>query len=248
MVSNPSSRNLKCILAYTGTKYFGFQKTKMGPSIEAELESALETILQHPIKIQAASRTDQGVHAEGQVINFFTHKDIDLSRLYVSMRGLLPKDISPLKVTEEKTNFHPTLDVRGKEYHYWVCNTPTQIPFHNAFSWHVYDSLNLYKMKIAATALIGSKDFSALTNEKYEDPIRTVRRIEIFPEGNRLRFEIEGDHFLYKMVRNIVGTLIHIGSGKIPLQDLLGLLEQKQRKKMGITAPAHGLFLKQVFY
>ncbi len=249
MASNQSSlSNVKCLLAYNGRNYFGFSTTNKQKSVERELQTALEKIFQHPVKIQAASRTDRGVHAEGQVINFTTTAPLNLSKLHLSLRSLLPKDISPLELSIEEPNFHPTLDAKGKEYHYWVCNVPTQLPFHSPFSWHVYSPLDLPKMEFAARSLVGTKDFSALSNLSYTNPIRTIRRIELFPEGNRLRFEVEGDNFLYKMVRNIIGTLIDIGTEKITLESFSTLLETKDRRFAGVTAPAHGLFLKRVFY
>ncbi len=242
-------KNLKCLLAYDGTRYFGFQKTKMGPSIEEALQNALETILQHPIQIQGASRTDRGVHAKGQVINFFTSRDPDLNTLYASMRSLLPSDISPLELTWEDETFHPTVDAKSKEYTYLICNSATQLPFHRAFSWHFYYPLDLDIMGRAAKELEGKHDFTAFSNLRYDDPVRHVENItiETLPEG-RLEFRIQGTHFLYKMVRNIVGTLAYIGCGEIALADLSPILKSRDRRLAGITAPAHGLYLKRVFY
>jgi tRNA pseudouridine38-40 synthase len=150
-----TSKNLKLLLSYDGTSYLGWQKTAMGPSIEEELEKALSQILQHPVALQAASRTDAGVHAEGQVVNFFTEKEI----LQKSINGVLPKDISVLKLEEAHEAFHPTIDCRGKEYHYFVCTGNTQLPFHRRFSWHFNFPLEVEKMKKAAALLVGKHDF-----------------------------------------------------------------------------------------
>ncbi|MDN3506880.1 MAG: tRNA pseudouridine(38-40) synthase TruA [Simkaniaceae bacterium] len=240
--------NYKCHLSYSGTHYHGFQKTKMGPSIEELLQKALEKILQEPIKLQAASRTDSGVHAEEQVCNFFAN-DTDLHILYGSLRSLLPKDIAPLKLEKMPAEFHPTLNAKGKEYHYYICNQPTQVPFYREFSWHVPLPLDLREMDLATQKIEGKHDFSAFTNTRYEDPIRHVRKIAIEPLGkNRFRISIQGDNFLYKMVRNIVGTLVHIGQGKIAVSDLPSILKAGDRRLAGMTAPAHGLFLHRVFY
>jgi len=152
-----STYNFKCTVAYLGTDYFGFQKTKMGPSIEEEIQKTLEKILQHPVKIQGASRTDRGVHAEGQVINFFTHREVDPHKLYGAMRSLFPSGIVPLELNQVENSFHPTLDAKSKEYHYTICNTPTQIPLHSPFSWHVHHPLDLEKMNQASELLIGKK-------------------------------------------------------------------------------------------
>src|SRR3569832_1557498 len=155
-------KNIKLVLAYDGTAYLGWQKTEMGPSIEEELLKVLEQILQHPVKLQAASRTDAGVHAEGQVVNFFTEKNTD--RLLRGCNGLLPEDIRVLKVEEMPDRFHPTLGATGKEYHYSVCLGPTQLPFQRKFSWHFVKPVDVQKMREAAQFLIGRHDFSALTN------------------------------------------------------------------------------------
>lgn len=242
-------KNIKGLIAYSGKRYFGFQKTKTGPSIEEELQKGLEQILQHPVTIQAASRTDRGVHAEGQVFNFFLKKEIGLKKLQQGLRSVLPRDISPLHLEEMPPSFHPTLDAKAKEYHYTVCNGPIQLPFHLEFSWHVHPLLDLFSMQEAGLHLLGRRDFSAFSNMKYKDPVRTVEEIRIEQRGeNRLVIVIKGDHFLYKMVRNIAGTLIYAGMGKIDPGEIPLILASGRRELAGVTAPAHGLCLKRVFY
>jgi len=242
-------KNLKLIVAYEGTAYLGWQKTEIGPSIEEELQKVLQQILQHPVKLQAASRTDAGVHAEAQVVNFFTTKEVVLDRLKNSINGLLPADIRIVGIEMMPENFHPTLEAKGKEYHYTICSGPTQLPFHRNFSWHFFKPLDLKKMREAASFLIGKHDFSALTNEKQEDNVREVFHIEIEEmEPTRLRIRVAGNHFLYKMVRNIVGTVVYAGCGMLRLEDVRSLLESKNRSAAGMTAPAHGLTLKKVYY
>jgi tRNA pseudouridine38-40 synthase len=241
-------KNIKLILAYEGTRYLGWQKTAMGLSIEEELEKALAQILQHPVKLQAASRTDAGVHAEGQVVNFFTESEMPLDKLQKSLNSLLPKDISVLKIEEAPEAFHPTLDCRGKEYHYSVCTGSTQLPFHRQFSWHFSYPLDLEAMQKAAEALLGKHDFSAFTNEKQEDNVREIFAIQIEPLDGRLKIRVSGNNFLYKMVRNIVGTLLYAGCGKLPWQEVPSIIASKDRTRAGVTAPAHGLVLKEVIY
>lgn len=242
-------RNFKLIIAYEGTRFLGWQKTSMGPSVEAELEKALSQILQHPARLQAASRTDAGVHAEGQVINFFTEKKIPPERLQKSLNALLPKEISVLEVAPMPLSFHPTLDNRGKEYHYFACLGTSQLPFHRHFSWHFPYPVDIDAMKQAAKSLEGWYDFSAFTNEKQTDHIREIFKIEIFPlPVNRLKICVSGNRFLYKMVRNIAGTLLYVGCGKISPEEIGNILQSQDRTRAGVTAPAHGLVLKQVFY
>lgn len=247
MESPPFS--IKCEIAYAGTHYYGFQKTSMGPTIEEELEKALSQILQHPITIQAASRTDRGVHAEGQVIQFTTSKTPNLHTFYASLRSLLPPDIVPLKLELVSPTFHPSLDSLGKEYHYFLCENEAQLPQNRDYSWHVHTPLNIADMQKASRLLIGTHDFSSFTTLAYDDPIRTLKHIGIKPiEEGRYLISITGDNFLYKMVRNLVGTLVHIGQGKIPLSNLPHILKSQDRRLAGVTAPPHGLFLKRVFH
>ncbi len=245
--------NLKLIIAYDGTHYLGWQKTRMGQSIEAALQKTLEQILQHPIHLQAASRTDAGVHADGQVVNFLTTKTPDLFQFQISLNSLLPKDIVVLNVEEMPPSFHPTLDCKGKEYHYYISHGPTQRPQHRFYAWHVPYALNLSLIQEAIPTLIGTHDFAAFCNFKnnahYADTIRRIDNLNVEEfEDHRILFKIEGNHFLYKMVRNIVGTLISVGRGKIGGETIPQILQSKLRTQAGMTAPAHGLFLKQVFY
>lgn len=248
------ANNIRLKVAYDGRHYLGWQKTAMGPSIEEELQKVVEQILQEPIALQAASRTDAGVHATGQIVNFHTNKTaLSLDKLMIGLNSLLPKDIAVLSVEEAPANFHPTLDCQSKEYHYEICYGTAQIPQHRYYSWHYPFALSVYKMKDAAEFFIGSHDFSAFCNVKknstYESYVRTILSIKIIELGHdRLRFEIRGNNFLYKMVRNLVGTLVYVGCGKIALEEIEGILTKKDRTLAGMTAPAHGLCLYRVYY
>ena len=239
------------ILSYDGTEFLGWQESIDGITIEETLRKTLETIYQHPIILQAASRTDRGVHAEHQVVNYITEKSLDLTRLKFSLNQLLPKTIRVQTIEEAPETFHPTLEAIGKEYHYHLCMSPVQSPFHRHFSWHIANPLNLDLMREGATSFIGTHDFLTFCNAitpMPKDTTRTVTRLEIIEEGPSLRFEIEGTSFLYKMVRNLVGTLVYLGLGKLSLDEVKTLLENKDRKLAGMTAPAHGLTLKKVSY
>lgn len=223
--------NIKLTLSYHGTPFLGWQKTKTGPSIEQHLQQALHTLLEHKVVLQAASRTDAGVHAKGQIVNFNSSHMPDQSAL----NALLPEEIRVLEMTRAEDTFHPTIDAKGKEYHYLITNHPFQLPFDLDCAWHFPYLLNLELMKKAAKELIGTHDFSSFCNQSPsnpEDKTRTLTQIAIHPTQDGFRFEIKGHSFLYKMVRNLVGNLAYIGAGK--------------SKKM--TAPAHGLTLKKVYY
>lgn len=247
------SNNIVLEIAYEGTQFLGWQKTMMGSSIEGTLQFVIEQILQHPVTLQAASRTDAGVHAKGQIVNFFTPKQLNFDQFKKSLNALLPKSIIVLNVFKAPASFHPTLSSAGKEYRYYVCNGVTQLPWHQNFSWHTYYPLDLEKMKKASLLLLGTHDFGSFCNvkknETYTNTVRTLSSIEISSlEEMRLCFKIIGTSFLYKMVRNIVGTLVYIGRGKLTLCDLSKLLKTTDRTQAGITAPSCGLFLTKVFY
>ncbi len=235
-----NQNSYKAKVAYDGTRYFGWQKTKEGPSIQEEFEKALHRITGEKILPEASSRTDRGVHAEGQVIQFVLAKERLEERLQGGLNAVLPTDIRVLEV--EKKKFHPTLDALGKEYHYRICQGTVQDPTLRLYSWHFHYPIDPIKIEKAAQSLLGTHDFSAFSNDPEKDPVCTLESIAF--DGTF--FRIRGDRFLYKMVRNLVGTLLYIGCGK--LTDVFSILKSKDRKQSGITAPAHGLYLHKVFY
>lgn len=250
----PSLRSFKIVCAYLGTYYFGWQETKEGPSVENAIVKALEQVLRHKIELQAASRTDRGVHAEAQVIQFYTSRDdICTNKLRYALQGLLSPYIAIRLIEEMPVSFHPTLDVQSKEYRYYLCLNRVQLPFFRDISWHMPGLLHLDAMREGMKQLTGCHDFRAFCNHRktlrYTDYTRTIFRLYDQPlPHNRLCIVIQGDHFLYKMVRNMVGTLAQIGKGTFSLDSLSDKLLSKDRKEMGVTAPAHGLFLHSVNY
>lgn len=275
MNSDPSTplaqnrRNIKLVISYFGAAYVGWQKAKpthavrdKTPSIEETLEESLTKILQYPVKLQAASRTDANVHAEGQVVNFFMEKpyahrtvksgDNDLTRLKFVLNCMLPSDIAVISAEEMPIDFHPTLDSIKKEYWYHICNSPAQLPFHRHTSWHFPYPIDIEVMRKASLDFIGTHDFSAFCNElKLSDrePICHLEKIEIIElPHKRIRIVLCGDRFLYRMARNIAGTLAHIGCGKLRPNKVREILNNKDRRQAGITAPGFGLILKKVYY
>ncbi|MBS4168747.1 tRNA pseudouridine(38-40) synthase TruA [Parachlamydia sp. AcF125] len=245
--------NIRLTISYDGGRFLGWQKTSIGPSIEESLENALRQILQETIALQAASRTDAGVHAHEQVVNFFTAKSLDLRRLSKSLNGLLPKDIVVLDAQLAPHNFHPTLDCLSKEYRYSISTGPIQSPDRRFYAWHCPGFLDKELMQKAAMHLAGVHDFSAFCNfkknEGYTHYVREVSSIQICEtSSDDFYFQVIGKSFLYKMVRNIVGTLIYVGKGKLQCDDLPLLLKGGDRTKIGMTAPAHGLTLYRLSY
>lgn len=241
-------RNLKLTVAYDGTDFLGWQKTPMGPSIEAALENAASTILRHPVQLQAASRTDAGVHASGQIVNLFTPSHLSLDKLKKGINALLPPSISIVSIEEAPASFHPTLDAQGKTYLYSVCLGPAQLPIHRRFSWHFGYPLDLKKMEKAAALLEGKHDFSAFTNELRNDNRREIFHIDLVPLKSQLKIRVSGNNFLYKMVRNIAGTLLYVGCEKLSEHAIPAIIASKDRTRAGVTAPAHGLTLQCVIY
>ena len=159
-------RNIVLTIAYDGTRYFGWQKTKDGPSIEEELEHAVQKIVQHPTALQGASRTDRGVHANGQVVNFLCAKDVELYALQYSINALLPDDIRVLAIDEKALSFHPTLDASSKIYYYNIATAKVLHPLLRFTHWHYPCTPDIVSMEKAARALIGKKDFSSLRNDR----------------------------------------------------------------------------------
>lgn len=241
--------NYQLILSYDGTGYFGWQKTSTGPSIQEELEKALFRITGEAATPEAASRTDRGVHAEGQSVQLSLQKPRAPALLLRGLNAVLPPSIRVTGARAASPDFHATLDAAGKLYHYRLCLGPVQDPLHRLYSWHFRYPLSLDLMEQAAENLLGTHDFTAFANEPEENPLCTLEAIafEKLPYS-RLQIAVRGNRFLYKMVRNLAGTLIYIGAQKLPPDAIPAILASRDRKAAGITAPAHGLFLSRVFY
>ncbi len=239
----------RAVIAYDGTHYFGWQSTKTGPSIQETLSQAILHATQETVIPEAASRTDRGVHAEAQVIAFPLQKPWDPQKLLRALNAHLPEDIRIFSLTSDSPDFHPTLSAKEKQYHYHISSIPFQHPIHRLYAWHLHTELNLPLMEKAIPLLLGTHDFSSFTSGPIKNPICTLSSITL-PQGapGALKIALQGDRFLYKMARTIVGTLVYIGQKKLPPNQILELLQKKDRTMGGMTAPAHGLFLHKVLY
>jgi len=244
----PNKSNIKLIIAYDGSNYLGYQDNRTGETIENSLRKALEKILQEKIILQAASRTDKGVHANGQVVNFFSSRTIELDNLVFRLNQCLQKDIRILSAKKMPPSFHPTLEAKAKTYIYYINTQKICSPHLNKISWHIFKKLNIEAMKDSARYLIGEKDFRAFTNRVEENNVREILDIQLTYKDPLIIIQVYGVSFLYKMVRNIVGTLLYVGLEKFKANEVRDILASKDRKQAGPTAPAHGLFLDSVKY
>lgn len=247
--------NIKLVIAYDGTNYLGWQKTPTGDSIEGALSRALSTALRFAPQLQAASRTDAGVHAHCQVVNFIMESPPpDFGKLRHSLNALLPRDIRICEASLAAESFHPTLDCRGKEYRYFLCFAPIRLPHRRLYCWHRPNAaVSPAAIETAAQQLVGSHDFSAFCNirkqQNYKTTVRTIDSIRCEEaEHGECCLIIRGNNFLYKMVRNIVGTLVYIAEGRLAAEELPEILAGRKRANAGITAPACGLTLYKTFF
>ncbi len=243
----------KLTIAYDGTAYSGWQIQNNAVSIQSLLEAALATALRAPTPVFASGRTDAGVHAKAQVAHFTSEIAPDLKRLHLSLNGILPDDIRILSVEEASPDFHARYSAVSKEYHYHLHLERTTDPFKRLYAYHDYSPLDLEKMKEAAKYFIGTHDFTTFANEASKgsaakNPVRTITRLDICHEPGGIRLEFEGDGFLYKMVRNITGTLLDVARGKITTSSIPQLFEAKDRSLAPPAAPSRGLFLVKVNY
>ncbi len=243
----------KILLAYDGTQYGGWQVQNNSTAIQALLENALATILRAPIAVTGAGRTDAGVHALGQVAHFTHEESLDLFRTQGSLNGLLPPDIRVLELQTAPEDFHARYSAKSKIYHYHLHLDRVMSPFLRLYRHHVNFPIDLKELRTAAKLFIGIHDFSAFANQASagaaaKNPIRTITRLDAIPQEGGLRLEFEGDSFLYKMVRNITGTLLDACRGKIDMEQIPEIFASKDRRLAGGVAPPQGLFLVKVNY
>ena len=242
-------RNIKLTLEYEGSRFFGFQRQKDKPTIQSELEKALSQLFNHRMKISAAAgRTDSGVHAKAQVVNFKTDSRLPLEQIQKGLNALLPHEIAVKKIEKVPLDFHARYSARAKTYEYLVWNSQIRSPLLNGRVYPFRYPLDLAKMKRAAGILVGRRDFKAFqaSGSSAKTSVRSLRRLAIEREGEMIRFIVEADGFLYHMVRNLVGTLLEIGRGKLSLKEFEKILKSSRCKSP--TAPARGLTFTAVQY
>ncbi len=243
-------KNICLVVAYDGTDFHGFQRQTNAPSIQRCLEEALSAIFQSPITIYGAARTDAGVHARGQVVNFYGEGSIPTEKIPYAMKGYLPREIAVLSAQEMPDRFSVRHDNKGKHYCYSIVNSPIHDPFLLRYAWFVRKPLDRAVMESGAEILTGTHDFSAFEGQNTTpmNPVKTIYAIKLSSAGSILRIHVVGDGFLYHMVRNIAGGLVDLGLHKVTPEEFAAILAGKDRTKLGATAPAQGLCLEEIFY
>lgn len=246
-------------LSYLGTNYCGYQVQPNGVTVQQKLNEAAKQLFGYDCDIVGCSRTDSGVHANEFCATVTKKKEnslctnIPTEKIPQALTHWLPEDISVFAAEEVCEDFHPRYDVKYKEYVYKIWNSPVRDPFTQGRAWHCpkkIDNEGLSRMKRAAAQYVGRKDFSSFmaADSKVEDTVREVFEAEVEREGNLITFRVRADGFLYNMVRIFVGTLIDVAYGKLDPEDIPKIIEQKDRRAAGSTAPPHGLYLNKVEY
>lgn len=244
-------RNFKIGLTYDGSRYKGWQRLRNTDStIQGKLENVLSCMLGTDVEVIGSGRTDAGVHAVGQVANFYAETGMTCKEIMQYLREYLPEDIGVCSVEEVDARFHSRLSAVRKTYEYRIWNSEEPCVFQRRQMWVIPEKLDVPAMEEAAKLLCGTHDFLAFCSNKHfkKSSVRTVEKIEILSHGEELRFSVTGNGFLYNMVRIMVGTLVEIGLGRRPKDSIPDIFESGKRENAGPMAPAHGLYLMEVQY
>jgi len=237
------------LIEYDGSAYCGYQKQKNGPTVQEELERAIGLVSDNVVTVLAAGRTDSGVHALGQVIAFdlqWKHGSGDLMR---AMNAKLPDDIAVVGMSEKRADFHPRFDAKRRTYQYHIYNQSIRSPMRRIVSWHVNQPLDIESMNMAAESIIGQHDF--VTFGQAPSGRNTVRQVFMAKwqaQNGLLKFTIEANAYLFRMVRSLVGSMKVVGEGSWSVEEFKDALKAKERGRSAKTAPPQGLFLTAVSY
>ena len=247
-----SLQRFRLTIAYDGTAYAGWQVQPGDVTVQGTIEAELQELVKADVKLHGSGRTDQGVHAHGQVAHVDLQTRMDASALLRALNSRLPADIRVLNVRTVKPDFHARRSDVAKEYRYFVWNGPILPPDRRLYAAHIYRSLNVSAMQQAATHFVGEHDFASFTanpNREIYTTVRTIMLFSIRKQGPLICFRVRGSGFLYKQVRSMVGFLLCVGKGEEPpeaVQELL--LHRSPRTARVPTAMSKGLFLWQVWY
>lgn len=262
------AKNIKLTIEYDGTNFHGWQtqatrnkshiqtKRRAQRTVQEEIEKVLKNIFKRNLKLIGSGRTDSGVHAFGQVAHFKVNTSMSVIEIQNALNANLPDDIAIIQVEDAPLNFHAQYSVKSKTYRYTILNATARCAQQRHFCLHYPYTLNIRRMREEAKDLVGRKDFKSFTASdpakrkanKREDTVRTIKRLAITRKGDNLIIEIEATGFLYKMVRNIIGTLLDVGRGKLTKGSIKQILAEKNRHAAGNTAKPKGLALIRVRY
>jgi tRNA pseudouridine38-40 synthase len=243
-------RTLKLVLEYDGFEYCGWQVQEDVPTIQGVLEEALTTILGQRVRVQGAGRTDAKVHALGQVASFQCASSLPTAALQRGLNSLLPRDVVVYDVQDAPADFHARFSARGKVYAYRILNRPVRAPLRLRYVWHLPHTLDVPAMMVAGTFLQGTHDFASFqaTGSAVNTTERTLTALTITREDDEVVLSCTANGFLRHMVRNIVGTLVEVGHGtRMPI-DIKRIIDGRDRRLAGATAPPQGLYLVKVLY
>ncbi|MEE8169332.1 MAG: tRNA pseudouridine(38-40) synthase TruA [Phycisphaerae bacterium] len=245
-------RNIRMIVAYDGADFHGWQRQPEVRTVQECLEAAVRRVVRHPTDLIGAGRTDAGVHARGQVANFKTDCSIPVRNLHHAIGHRIPKDMTIDHLDEAPLAFHAQHSAKSKCYRYRVYNASRRpvAELLQRYAYHCWFPLDLERLRAAAAVLVGKHDFSAFASagNVRTHNVRTITRIAVFRAGYEVQLDVEGDGFLYNQVRNMVGTLIEVGRGHWPVEQMVEILAGRDRRLAGPTAPAAGLCLQWVRY
>lgn len=245
-------RNIKLVVAYDGTNYHGWQRQAEGiDTVQQRVEEAARGVVRHPVTVLGAGRTDAGVHATGQVANFYTSNfSVPLTGLRRAMNSRLPADVAVRSAVEVPEGFHASRSAVGKTYRYRIYTAPIRPVLEAGQVYHCWRPLDVGAMQEAASRLTGTHDFAgfATSAERRSDTVRTVWRCEVCRAEDEVHVTVRGDGFLYNMVRIIAGTLVEVGRGRRGPERIDRILDSRDRQDAGPTAPPGGLYLVCVHY
>lgn len=244
-------RNLKITIEYDGTRYKGWQK-QVGDisTIQDKIEKVLSKMTGEDIQVIGCGRTDTGVHAENYIANFKTNSELSVEMMLSYLYEYLPEDIVVKALKDTSERFHARYNVKSKTYVYRINNNKFRNVFNRKYFYHIDEELNIKEMRSATEFLIGTHDFQSFTSlkPKTKSTVRTINYINITENDGLIEMEVNGNGFLWNMVRIIAGTLLEVGKGNLKVKDVEKILNEKKRSESGPIAQAKGLTLKEVNY
>lgn len=243
-------RNIKLTIEYDGKKFGGWQKQPNKLNIQGEIEKAIEEITGEKIDLNASGRTDAGVHSLGQTANFKTNSKIEIEKIPIAINSKLKQSIRIIKAEEVEENFHARYSCKGKKYRYIINNSKNGSAIYRDLEYHMPIKLNVEAMQKGIKYFEGEHDFKGFkaSGTSSKSSVRTIYNAKVIQEGERIIIELEGNGFLYNMVRIISGTMVDVGLGKIKPEEIPEIIESKERSRAGKTLPPQGLYLVEVYY